>query len=149
MPRRVLEAALATSSGGGVRPQLECEPPLQKPERSKQSKHMAETYDLTTQDGWKKAVDYLKEVPVLGAMYAPHLWLADKIIDVVSPGKAVEKQAKAAADLIKAGKENGAKKMTIIMEEKAGFHFSVPLEGLNLTSSLGSQGKTTIQVEYA
>ena len=110
---------------------------------------MAVSYDLTTTDGWKAAVAYLRDIPVIGTLYAPYFWAADKIIDVVSPGKAVEKQAKAASDLIKAGKENGVKKMKITMDEKAGAHLDVPIEGVNISASLGSQGKTTIEVEYA
>jgi len=107
------------------------------------------SYDLTTANGWKAAITSLQKVPVIGKLYAPHIWVADKIIDAVSPAKAVGKQAQAASELIKAGKGNGVKKMTIIMDEKAGFHFDVPVEGVKVNASLGSQGKTTIEVEYA
>ncbi|MFC4298384.1 hypothetical protein ACFO0J_10065 [Castellaniella hirudinis] len=110
---------------------------------------MADTYDLTTTDGWKAAVAYLRKVPVVGALYAPHFWIADKIIDTVSPGKGVEKQSKAASDLIKAGKDNGVKKMKIIMDEQAGAHLDIPTEGVKVSAGLGSKGKTTIEVEYA
>ncbi|MNL27540.1 hypothetical protein D3C87_1491370 [compost metagenome] len=110
---------------------------------------MADTYDLTTTEGLKAAVSYLREIPVVGTLYAPYLWVADKIIDVVSPGKAVEKQSKAASDLIKAGKENGVKKMKIIMDEQAGAHLDVPVEGVKISAGIGSKGKTTIEVEYA
>lgn len=107
------------------------------------------SYDLTTAEGWKAAVASLRKIPVVGTMYAPYFWVADKIIDVASPGTAVEKQAQAASDLIKAGKESGVKKMKITLDEKAGFHFDVPVEGVKVSASLGSQGKTTIEVEYA
>lgn len=110
---------------------------------------MANTYDLTTKEGWKDAVAYLRKIPVIGTVYAPYFWVAEKIIDSVSPGKGVEKQAKAAADLIKAGKENGVKKMKIVMDEQAGAHFDVPLEGVKISAGIGSKGKTTIEVEYA
>lgn len=110
---------------------------------------MANTYDLTTTDGWKEAVSYLRDTPIIGTMYAPYFWLADKIIDLVAPGKAVEKQSKAASDLIKAGKENGVKKMKITMDEQAGAHLDIPVEGVKVSASLGSKGKTTIEVEYA
>lgn len=110
---------------------------------------MADSYDLTTPDGWKAAISYLSKVPVLGTLYAPHLWFANKIIDVITPGKAVEKQAKAASDLIKAGKESGVKKMKIILDEQAGAHLDIPVEGVKVNAGIGSKGKTTIEVEYA
>lgn len=110
---------------------------------------MADTYDLTTTDGWKAAVSYLRDIPVIGTLYAPYFWAADKIIDAVSPGKGIEKQSKAASDLIKAGKENGVKKMKITMSEQAGAHLDIPVEGVNLSAGIGSKGKITIEVEYA
>src|SRR5690554_4156274 len=110
---------------------------------------MADTYDLTTSDGWRAAVSYLRDIPVIGTVYAPYFWVADKIIEAVSPGKAVEKQAKAASDLIKARKENGVKKMKITMDEQAGAHLDIPVEGVKVSAGLGSKGKTTIEVEYA
>lgn len=110
---------------------------------------MADTYDLTTTDGWKAAVSYLRDIPVVGTLYAPYFWAADKIIDAISPGKGVEKQSKAASDLIKAGKENGVKKMKITMDEQAGAHLDIPVEGVKVSAGIGSKGKTTIEVEYA
>ena len=110
---------------------------------------MADSYDLTTTDGWKAAAAYLRDIPMIGKMYAPYLWAADKIIDAISPGKAIEKQSKAASDLIKAGKKNGVKKMKITMDGIAGAHLDIPVEGVNISASLGSKGNTTIEVEYA
>jgi hypothetical protein len=113
------------------------------------NKMTTESYDLTTADGWKAAVTSLRKIPLIGTVYAPYFWVADRLINAVSPAKAVEKQAQAASDLIKAGKENGVKKMKIILDDKAGFHFDMPVEGAKINASLGSSGKTTIEVEYA
>ncbi|WP_313402129.1 hypothetical protein [Stenotrophomonas sp.] len=110
---------------------------------------MADTYDLTTTDGWKAAVSYLRDIPVVGTLYAPYFWVADKIIDAISPGKGVEKQSKAASDLIKAAKDNGVKKMKITMDEQAGAHLDIPVEGVKITAGIGTKGKTTIEIEYA
>lgn len=110
---------------------------------------MTDTYDLTTTDGWRAAVSYLRGIPVVGTLYAPYFWVADKVIDAISPEKAVDKQAKAASDLIKAGKENGVKKMKITMDEQAGAHLDIPIEGVKVSAGIGSKGKTTIEVEYA
>ena len=110
---------------------------------------MADTYDLTTTNGWRAAVSYLRDIPVIGTIYAPYFWGPDKIIDTVSPGKGVEKQSKTASDLIKAGKENGVKKMKITIDEQAGAHLDIPVEGVKISAGIGSKGKTTIEVEYA
>lgn len=110
---------------------------------------MTDSYDLTTTDGWKKAVTYLQGISAIGTIYAPYFRLAEKIIGAISPAQAVEKQAQAASDLIKVGKESGVKKMKITMDGKAGAHFNCPIEGVNIQASLGTQGKTTIEVEYA
>ena len=110
---------------------------------------MSNSYDLTTAEGLKSAVAYLREIPIIGTIYAPYFWAADKIIEAVSPGKGVEKQSIAAVDLIRCGKENGVKKMTITMSEQAGFHLDVPMEGVNITCGVGSKGKTIVNVEYA
>lgn len=107
-----------------------------------------ESYDLTTADGLKAAVTSLRKTPVIGVMYAPYLWVAARIIDSISPAKAVGKQAQAASDLVNSGKENGVKKMKIILDEKAGFHFDAPIDGVRVNTSIGSQGRTTIEVEY-
>ena len=108
---------------------------------------MTQSYDLTTQSGWKSAVAYLRDNPAFAGLGLVG-WLAGTIIDSVSPGKGIERQSKAASDLIRAGKENGVKKMTITMDEQAGVHLGVPIEGVNISASIGSKGKTTIQVEY-
>jgi len=110
---------------------------------------VTDTYDLTTTDGCKAAISYLRDIPVIGTINAPYFWVADKILDLVSPAKAVNKQAKAASDLIKAGKENGVKKMKITMDEQAGAHLDIPVEGVKISAGIGSKGKTTIEVEYA
>jgi hypothetical protein len=109
---------------------------------------MANTYDLTTKEGLKAAVSYLRNIPVIGTLYAPYFWAADKIIEAISPGKGIERQSKAASDLIKAGKENGVKKMKITMDEQAGAHLDIPLEGVKVSGGIGSKGKITIEVEY-
>lgn len=116
---------------------------------------MNNSYDLTTLEGLKSAIEDVQKSPIAKHIFSPYLWLAEKAIglaekavDTVTPGAAVEKQAQAAADLIKAGKENGVKKMTITMEEQAGIHFDAPIEGVKISASAGSKGKTTISVEY-
>ena len=108
---------------------------------------MKASYDLTTQQGMKKAIADIKNTP-LGQLFFPYLWAAEKVLNFVESGKAVERQSKAAEALIKAGKESGVKKMKITMDEQAGLHYQVPIEGASISASLGSKGKVTIDVEY-
>lgn len=110
---------------------------------------MKSNYDLTTREGLRSAIKDIRGVPVIGKLYAPYFWLADKALDIFEPGKAVEKQSKAAVDIIKAGKQSGVKKMKITMDEQAGFHFDVPIEDVNINISAGSKGKVTVEVEYS
>ena len=97
---------------------------------------MKSEYDLTTVAGLRTAVADVRRNPLAKIMFGNSLWLADKgleildkAINAVSPGEAVEKQAKAATDLIKAGKENGVKKMKITMDEQAGLILISLLKG--------------------
>ena len=116
---------------------------------------MKSEYDLTTIAGLRTAAADARRNPIANAVFGHYLWLAEKglgllekTVDAVSPAKAVKEQAKAAADLIKAGKENGVKKMKITMDEQAGVHFESPIEGAKVAFSVGSKGKTTLEVEY-
>ena len=109
---------------------------------------MKSNHDLTTRDGFRSAIKDLREIPVLGQIYAPFFWIADKVFDFLEPGKAVEKQSKVAVDLIKAGKEQGAKRMKITMDERAGLHLDVPIEGVKVNVGAGSKGKVSIDIEY-
>jgi len=109
---------------------------------------MKESYDLTTINGMKAAINDLREVPIIRTVYAPYFWLADKAIDLLDSTKSLEKQIKAAKDLIRAGKENGVKKMKIIMDHQAGIQIDVPIKGVRINSNIGTKGKTTIEVEY-
>lgn len=117
---------------------------------------MKNEYDLTTIEGLKTAAADGRRNPVVNAMFGGQLWFAEKAfgvlektIDFISPGKAVKEQARAAEDLIKAGKENGVKKMKITMDEQAGVHFDAPIEGAKVSFSAGSKGTTTVEVEYS
>ena len=66
----------------------------------------------------------------------------------LSSDEALVKQAKAAEDLIASGQAKGVKKMTVIIDQKAGLHFEVPVEGANVELSAGSKGKIRLDVEY-
>ncbi|MBX8512185.1 hypothetical protein K5D34_21105 [Pseudomonas cichorii] len=105
---------------------------------------MDQEFDLTTRDGMKRAIDTAQKY------IGPNLifWVARKILDATKPAAAATTQAEAAAELIKSGKQNGVDKMTIVMDEQAGAHFSCPLEGVNVSAGIGSKGKIKIDVTY-
>jgi len=105
---------------------------------------MHKSFDLTSREGAKKAIDQIKKM----AGPNPLLWVIGKIVDSTAPAIAVSKQADAAAEIIRAGKENGVDKMTIVMDEQAGAHFKAPIEGVDIAASIGSKGKVTIDVTY-
>jgi hypothetical protein len=71
-----------------------------------------------------------------------------KIMDSTTASPSAEKQAEAAADIIRSGKESGVGKMTIVMDESVGASFKAPIEGVDVSASVGSEGKITIDVTY-
>lgn len=105
---------------------------------------MNQEFDLTTRDGIKRAIDTAQKI--IGSN--PFFWIAKQIFEVTKPAAAATAQAQAAAELIKSGKENGVDKMTIVMDEQAGAHFSSPIEGVNISAGIGSKGKIKIDVTY-
>lgn len=107
---------------------------------------MTKRFDLTTREGIKDAMDGIQEK--IG--FVPVLWAVGKLVDSTSPASAVSKQAEAASasEIIREGQRSGVDSMTIVMDEKAGAHFSAPIEGVEISASLGSKGKVTIDVKY-
>lgn len=121
--------------------------------------HSTEHYDLTTVAGIERAIaDFAKQNPVkanvLKVYFGPHL-LAAKLISQVASNlfkdseKVIEAQRKAAVEIIRAGKEQGAKKMTVTLNQKAGLNIGSELDGFPLKFSFGSDSKMIIEVEYA
>lgn len=105
---------------------------------------MSNDYDLTTRQGMKSALDRIQKY----TGFNPLLWTVGKILDATAPASGAAKQSEAAVNIIKAGKENGVEKMTIVMDEQAGAHFSAPIEGVNISAGVGSKGKIRIEVTY-
>jgi len=109
---------------------------------------MESSYDLTSVAGVRAAVESLKGNRFLNMLCGRELWLFDKILSIFDSNKLCETQKKTAEALIRAGKENGAKKMTITMSQQAGVNFDMPIDGVNIRAMAGNKGKMTIQVEY-
>jgi len=122
------------------------------------------TYDLTTPAGLANAItDYAKQNPIkaagmLGLVAVNPLILvgafAGKALSKAGanlfkhPEKVIKAQRKTAVDIIKAGKENGVKKMKVTLDQNAGVDIGTELNGIPLKFAVGSDNKMTIEVEY-
>jgi hypothetical protein len=68
-----------------------------------------------------------------------------KILDIFNTD--TSKQAKAAEELIKAGKENGVDEMEIKLKQFAGGKLNIP-EDVNIDVQIGKSEETVIKVKY-
>jgi hypothetical protein len=110
---------------------------------------MSNIFDLTTEEGLINTSRYLTTCSYLGPALYPALFILAKLVSILRPAEAVEEQAQAAIDLIKVGKENGVKKMTITLSEQAGVNLDLSsLDGVKMSMNIGTKGKTTVDVEY-
>jgi hypothetical protein len=103
---------------------------------------MEKTYDLTTYKGLNSAVELVKKY---GWIISPLPWL---IYKALTPEISTEKQIDAAINLIKAGKENGAKKMRIRVGHDAGIKVGAMLKGFPLNVNIGNNGVVELDVDY-
>jgi prolyl-tRNA synthetase len=110
---------------------------------------MDNNYDLTTKDGLKQALKFLKGygvfIPGLGPIVPLAVWLVDIIF---SPEKSTEKQAEVARNLIIEGKKQGVKKMNVKIAHDAGINIGANVEGIPLKFKVGNSGNMEIEVEY-
>lgn len=112
---------------------------------------MKDTFDLTTKEGLDQVAAILKKAGPFVALANPIIavaYVAQKLLRENSSSTSIENQAKAAVDIIKAGKAAGAKRIKVTVDQKAGANLNVPLDGLNISAMLGSNGKMTLDVEY-
>jgi hypothetical protein len=118
------------------------------------------SYDLTTPKGMAEAVaNFAKENPakaviaILNPLGFLGLEFGEKIFKSVlepfeHPEKMIDAQRQAAVDLIKAGKEHGASKISVTLDQKAGIDIGSELKDFPLKFSVGSDCKMKIDVEY-
>ena len=117
---------------------------------------MDSKYDLTTVQGLNAA---MKSNPMLTLSLMSMTGFNPIMFNLIGKGVArvmdlfdskvlCEAQTQAASELIKAGKENGVKKMKITLDQEAGLNFEAPIKGVNIRTMAGSKGKMTIEVEY-
>lgn len=113
---------------------------------------MKDEYDVTTAAGLKSVADFFREgspMAWLANPLATSIFAVEKLLKANSESTSIESQAKAATEIIKQGKESGAKKIKVTIDQQAGANLSVPIEGINISAMVGSNGKMTLEVEYA
>jgi len=111
------------------------------------------SYDLTTSDGIKNVSTVAAKHLAIYALAGPLGILAKLTYDlgskVLEPTEdVVSAQAKAAADIIKAGANNGASEIDITMSQEAGAHFGADFEGHPIKFALGKSGTVKMTVKY-
>ncbi|GHU45380.1 hypothetical protein FACS1894190_17500 [Spirochaetia bacterium] len=100
-------------------------------------------YDLTTQDGMKKASEWFDSY---GWLISPLVWAIKRLL----PPTAAE-QARAAGKLIEVGKNHGVKDMTIYMNDDAygKLKGDIKNEDIKVTAKAGSNRQMKITVNYS
>jgi hypothetical protein len=104
---------------------------------------MNNSYDLTTKNGFEKAVDLFDKY---GWLISPLLWGIRKIAKNFKP--TIAQQTDAAKKLIKAGKENGVRQLTIKMEREAAARLGGEYHGVRITAGGGSNTSMTVIAHY-
>jgi hypothetical protein len=103
---------------------------------------MDSNYDLTTQDGFKKAEDFFAKN---GWLISPLAWI---IYRIAKSNPTVEEQAKAATSIIGAGKKNGVKEVSITLDSRAGTKLGANVEGVPISVNNRSNNTMTITATY-
>lgn len=109
-----------------------------------------ESFDLSTAEGAKNAAVLLAKNYPFFALGGPIGLLAKMAYDRVfeSSEDVVAAQAKAAADIIRAGAENNASEIDITLSQEAGAHFKADFEGNPIKFTLGKSGTVKMTVKY-
>lgn len=110
-----------------------------------------QTFDLTTEEGRKKA---LAITSIFFPTLIPLAWLGKTLFNGISSltsganEKEIEEQRKVAIDIIRAGKENGADEIEITMSQKAGVGLTSDVDGIPIEFIAGASGKMKLKVKY-
>lgn len=99
---------------------------------------MKQSYDLTTKAGILAATALLGGNPIAGSV----LVLLKDFFSSNDP----DKQSKAVGEIIKAGRDNGAKEMEIITKNTKGLQLRIPYADIN--TAIGNNGKMIIKIKY-
>ncbi len=108
----------------------------------------SQKFDLTTEEGRKTALtitQILFPVPYLIGKV-----LFDGISSLTSGAneKEIAEQRKAAIDIIRAGKENGADEIEITMSQKAGVGLASDVDGVPIEFIVGASGTMKLNIKH-
>ena len=98
-------------------------------------------YDLNTPEG-------IQQVKKVLWLTSPVLAVGELFISKIFGNPTVDEQAKLAVELIKTGKKEGVDEMEISMKDKKGFELDVPIDGVEINTSLGGKGEMIVKVKY-
>ena len=107
-------------------------------------------YDLTTASGMKLALKYLDHP--MNALFNPALYLVIKAVRHYQKNSVptLKQQEEAAINIIKAGKDQGAKRLKIKVNNKvgAGMGAKVKKIGADVHGHIGTDGYMEMEIEY-
>lgn len=101
-------------------------------------------YNLTTKDG---LMDAKKVLAPIGIGIGVALLLIRKKIFGSDPDNTKE-QAEVAGELLKKGKELGVKNMQITLNGTKGINLKIPIDGVDITTMVGSNNTIIVNAEY-
>lgn len=109
---------------------------------------MTKSYDLTTKEGLKNGLEYIKMNPDI-LLQGPLVHLLTKsITSFLDTKEKTKKQAELAYELIKKGKKDNLKSMKIKVSEEAGVDLQSTIKEFPLKIKVGSKGNMEIEVTY-
>ena len=108
---------------------------------------MKNTYDLTTKEGLKNSLTYIKKNPNVILNPIGHL-VYEGVKLALNSKNEVKKQVNIASEIIEKGKKEGVKKMKIKVSNQAGIDIQSSMEEFPLKCKIGSDGNMEIEVEY-
>lgn len=97
-------------------------------------------FNLTTKDGLLVAKELITLNPVTNILM--------KAIEKVISSDNSKEQAKIAEKLIKRGKEDDVDEMEITLNNTKGLDMKIPMDGVEITTMVGSKEETVIKVKY-
>jgi hypothetical protein len=105
-----------------------------------------EPHDLTTTEGRARVVRVFEAL-----MKSPAAWVVSplgKLVYELSKRGSNREQVEAAVALIRAGKEQGLKRLRIRLNERAGADVAAAVKGIPLQSKLVAEGTIELEAEY-
>lgn len=104
-------------------------------------------FDLTTQAGLKRAVNFVERHKIWFLPFWPHYLLLKGLSSLFS-APPTEQQVEAVKELIKTGQERGVKKMKFRVDKSVGFSVGSEVSGVPVRTTLGTDQTMLLEVEF-